>query len=119
MKKYILISSLSLVLLAPSIATAQFGDVDNYIKSLGTFINGTLIPLLLAIAFLVFIWGIFKYFFYSGSDEDSRSKGRQLILWSVIGFVLIASIWGIVNLLAAGIDLQDQQIGNLPNSPLQ
>ena len=119
MKKHLLVFSFTLVVvLLPAVAAAQFGDVDSYITSLAEFINRTIIPLLLAIAFLVFIYGIFLYFFYNSDNEESRGKGQKLILWSVIGFVLIASVWGIVNLLADGLDLKDTRIENLPDAPL-
>ena len=28
------------------------------------FINGTLVPLILALAFLVFVWGVFRFFIF-------------------------------------------------------
>jgi hypothetical protein len=62
-------------------------------------INNILIPLLFAVAFLVFIWGVFKYFILSGGDEDGQKAGRQLILWGLIGFFVMFSVWGLVNIL--------------------
>lgn len=62
-------------------------------------INGVLVPILIAIAFIVFLWGVFKYYIWGAEDESSRKSGHQLILWGVIGFVVIVSLWGIVNIV--------------------
>lgn len=88
----------------PVVAAAQnFGQIDTFFGKITGFINATLIPLVFALALLVFIYGMFNYFILGGASEDSREKGKQLIMWSVIGFVFMVSIWGIVNMLAGGI----------------
>lgn len=60
-------------------------------------VDGAIMPLLYAIAFIAFLIGIVRYFFYSG--EEARENGKQFILWGLIGFVVIFSVWGIVKLL--------------------
>ena len=118
MKK--LIGSLgSLTLFAvPLVSFAQFGDINSFIGDVSSFINGTLIPLIFAAALLFFIYGMFKYFIMGGDDEDSREKGKQLMLWAVIGFVAMVSIFGVVNLIAGGLGFSSQEnIQNIPNVP--
>ncbi|MEK7602134.1 MAG: hypothetical protein AAB472_01455 [Patescibacteria group bacterium] len=61
------------------------------------FVDSYVIPLLYAVAFLVFMFGAFRYFFTGG--EENREKGRAFLLWSIIGMVAIFSVWGVVNLL--------------------
>ncbi|MEK7510912.1 MAG: hypothetical protein AAB582_01610 [Patescibacteria group bacterium] len=70
------------------------GLVDGVIVPL--FDKGV-IPLLYAIAFIMFLVGIVRYFFFGG--EEAREKGKQLIIWGLIGFFVIFSVWGIVKLL--------------------
>ncbi len=60
-------------------------------------VDGVLMPFLYSIAFLVFIFGIVRFFFFGG--EENREKGKQFALWGLIGLVLLFSLWGIVNLL--------------------
>ena len=67
-----------------------------------SFLNGTVVPFLLAIAFLVFIWNVFRYFIVGGENEESQGQARSLALWGIGAFVIIVSIWGIVNLLVSG-----------------
>ena len=67
------------------------------------FINGVLVPFIFAIAFLVFVWGIFKYFILGGGEQASRDEGKQFMLYGIAGFVIMVSVWGIVNLLSSGL----------------
>ncbi len=62
-------------------------------------INTVIVPLIFALTFLVFIWGVISYFFIHGADEAKRSEGRQFIFWGVLGMVVLLSVWGFVNLL--------------------
>ena len=63
-------------------------------------INFVLVPLIFAVAFIAFLWGVARAYIISGGDESSREKGHQLILWGIIGFVVMVSLWGLVNVVA-------------------
>ena len=93
--------------------------IEAFVKNLVTFINSTIVPLVFAIAFLVFLWGIFKTFILGGADETKRSEGRQLMLYAIIGFLLMVSLWGIVNLVSSSLGLSQSFTGSLPKSPSQ
>ena len=101
MNKIIILGS-SLLLL-PLVTFAQFGKVDDFFNNVGTFINNVLIPLLFAFALLFFIYGMFRYFILGGANDDDREKGKKVMIWSIVGFVLAVSIWGIVNIISGGI----------------
>lgn len=81
----------------------------SYIVSLGGqityIINAILVPVLFAVAFIVFIFGVAKTYILSGGEPAERAKGHKLILWGFIGFFVMLSIWGIVNLLTNTIAL--------------
>jgi len=62
-------------------------------------INTVIVPAIFALAFLVFIWGVMKYFFIGGGDEKKRVEGRQFVLWGILGMVVLLSVWGFVNIL--------------------
>jgi len=118
MKKFGIYSLALLLVMVPALAFAQFGEVNDFLDDVSAFINGTLIPLVFAIALLVFIYGMFQYFILGGSDEDSRETGRRLMLWSIVGFVAMVSIFGIVNLVAGGLGFSEEEnIQNIPNVP--
>jgi len=109
----------SAVFLLPVIASAQyFGEVDTLFGNALGFINNILIPFLFTLALLVFVYGMFKFFILGGDNEEERGKGKQLLMWAIIGFVLMISIWGIVNMLSDGIfgDFNDR-VPDLPGTP--
>lgn len=92
---------------------AAAGEVDisrleAYAAGIRGIINGVLMPVLMAIAFIVFIWGVYKYFILGAADEKSRADGRQFVLSGVIGFAIILSMWGLVNIVVYTFGLVDQ-----------
>lgn len=63
-------------------------------------INNVLVPVLFAIAFIVFLYGIAKAYIFSGGDPAKVSEGHKLLLWGIIAFVVMISVWGLVNVVA-------------------
>ena len=61
-------------------------------------INTVIVPVIFALAFLVFIWGVFQFVVNAG-DETKRTEGRKFILWGLLGIVVLFSVWGFVNML--------------------
>src|SRR3989344_2209095 len=92
--------------------------ITPYSTGIINVINNLLVPVLMAIALIVFFWGVYKYFIYGADNETERETGRQFVLWGVIGFVIILSLWGLVNLvmgtfgLSAGTAPRFPTIGN-------
>jgi Type IV secretion system pilin len=91
-------------------------ELSNIGNALRTLIETVLVPLVIAIAFLVFIWGIFLYFIAGGSNDDSKAKGKSLMIYATLGFFFILAIWGIVNLLVdiTGVGNETYTGPNLP-----
>jgi hypothetical protein len=112
---------LPLFLLIPMVAGAQslgyfttgFADINNLIRSF-------LIPLLLSLALLLFIWGVIQYFILGAGDEGKRETGRSYMLYAIIGLVAIVAVWGIVNLLISILGITNTNIpggGSAPAIP--
>ena len=57
-----------------------------------------LIPLLIALGLLVFLWGMAKFILHA-EDEGKREEGRQLMMWGVIGLFVMVSFWGLTKIL--------------------
>lgn len=86
---------LSLAFLAPAFAHAA--SLKELTASIVTLVNTSVVPLIYALAFLLFIFGMVRFFFFGG--EENREKGKTFMLWGIIGFVVMFSVWGIVRLL--------------------
>jgi len=70
----------------------------------GVFVNifNVLVPVIFALAFLVFLWGVFQYLIFPG-NEERKTKGKQIILWGIIVFAVMVSVWGIVNVIYSSV----------------
>ncbi len=91
------------LLAAPLFASAagvNIGALTPYSNGIVNLINGVLVPVLFAIAFLYFIWGVYKYFILGADNETKRDEGRTFILYGLIGFVVILSVWGLVDIIS-------------------
>ena len=99
------------------LAAPNTSEVNSYASALLTFVNNMLVPLVFAVAFLMFLWGIFKAFIMGGADETKRSEGRQLMLYAVIGFLLMVSIWGIVNVFSKTLGFTGGETLTIPKAP--
>jgi hypothetical protein len=77
------------------------GPITCYLNQFIGFINNILVPVVFALAFLMFLWGIFNYYFAGekGDTSKTRDKGKDFILWGVVAFFVMLSVWGLVNLL--------------------
>lgn len=95
---------------------ANFDNLEVLLRALEGTINGVIVPAIFTVAFLVFLFGIFKTFILGAADEGKQKEGKTLMLYSLIGFVLMVSIWGIVNLFAVGLGLDDETNINLPQT---
>jgi len=111
-------------LLTPMLALAQFegstggdGGINTLFAGATDFIDSILIPLLLAVAFLLFVVGVAQFFFVTDDSGDAKKKGKTLMIWGVIAFVVIVSIWGIVLLISGGLGLQDGSLDGIPTTP--
>ena len=87
----------------------NFGDVGTFVINT---INNILVPVLFAVAFIVFIFGAFQAFILKGG-ENAAEKGKNLMLYGIIGFVVMLSVWGLVNLVVNTFPTNNA----LPNTP--
>jgi len=94
-----------LVLITPSITRADEGSLQGLIAGLSGFFNQVVIPFILGIAFLVFVFNVIRYFVYESDSEEGQENAKNVALYSIGAFIFILSFWGIVNLLSDGVGL--------------
>ena len=60
----------------------------------------TAMPVLVALALVLFMVGVVKYIYSEGEH-----KNRDLIMWSLIALFVMVSIWGILRILLNSLDI--------------
>src|SRR3990167_11527532 len=107
MKKKLIVLSGFVLGLAPVMALAQTGTVTNCSGTTLSTINGILckisqilgaiVPVLVALGVVYFVWGVISYMI--GGDEEAKKKGRDKIIYGIIGLAVIIGVWGLVSVL--------------------
>lgn len=69
--------------------------------------------LLIALAVIMFLFGVFR-FIVSESDTEKQS-GKEFILWGLVGLFVIVSVWGLVYILQSTFHIS----GNYDITPRQ
>lgn len=54
--------------------------------------------LFFAVAVAFFVYGVVK-FIASTNDSAEREKGKNFMVWAIVCFVVIVSIWGLVSFI--------------------
>lgn len=102
----------TLVIASPAFAQsfeANHDTVQGYIVSILQFINFILLPLLFSIALLFFLVNMARYFILKSDNDGEREKARMLALYGVGAFVILVSMWGIVNMFVSGLEIDDDR----------
>ncbi len=117
MKKNLIVLS-SLGFLVPLLSFAQStggqcistsNGIAWIICRVGEILN-TIIPILIVLGVVYFVWGVISYMI--GADEEQKSKGRNKIIFGIIGLVVIVGMWGLVRLVTSTFNI-DNQTGNI------
>jgi hypothetical protein len=129
MKKKLMIVSGFVLGLSPVIAFAQNVQTSNVsgcnptIQTFGDMlckisqILGAIIPVLIALGVVYFVWGVVQYVI--SSDEEAKTAGRNRIIFGIIGLAVIIGMWGLVNILTHTFGLTNSSNITLPTVPYQ
>jgi hypothetical protein len=89
---------LSLIALTPILTFAQARDFRGLVQIIIDLIK-SLVPLIVALTLLVFIWGIFQL--VRSNSEDSRKEAIAVITYGIISLFVMVSVWGLVSILTS------------------
>lgn len=103
----------------PVLALAQ-NSVEGIFEIIIRIINVYVIPLIIGLAVVWFLIGVFKYVMSAG-DEDAQTSGRSMMINGIIAIFVMVSVWGLVNLLGGTFRLGNSQgpAQPLPQIPRQ
>ena len=79
-----------------AVDTTAFAGV---IAPIVTTIVNPLIELAFAVAVVVFVWGVIQMIIHE-TDAQEHQKGKWSMLSGLIGIFIMASAWGIINIVA-------------------
>ena len=113
-------TSLTILILGlPAVSSASDSNLGDglpvFLDTVTQFIFGPLLVFILALAFIIFVWGVIKYFIFD--VESDKASAKSLMLWGIGGFVLILTLFGIVNLLVDFLGLADDTLKFMPRPP--
>ena len=71
--------------------------IESVITRIAVALN-RIIPFLLLLGTVIFLWGIVKYI-TAGGDEQKTKDARNLMVYGVMGLAVMIAVWGFVYLL--------------------
>ena len=105
MKKKLVILSGSVLGLMPMVAFAQqaldcanagSGNIQRILCTIGYLLN-LIVPVVITLGIVYFVWGVISYVI--AGDEEAKTKGRDRMIYGIIGLAVIVALWGLVNIL--------------------
>jgi len=74
--------------------------VYNLLNKIVALIIQPLIYLIMAVALAYFIWGAAQ-FILNADDAEARKKGKQHLLWGLVGFFIMVGVISILSVVTA------------------
>jgi hypothetical protein len=113
MKKFIIPA----LAFAPTLVFAQnLTGLDTLVQSIGRLVRLAL-PVVVGIALLAFFWGLAKFIFQQGNEEQ-KTEAKKIMIWAVVAFFVMVSVWGLVGFLQRAFGINPTSTpGQLPTVP--
>lgn len=97
MKKQLIKITSILTIFAPVSVFARATSFEALVNQLIGYIR-LLVPFIISLALLLFLWGIFKLVFTTGSDRDLE-EAKKFMFWGIVALFVMFSVWGLVQIL--------------------
>ena len=123
MKKKLIVLSSSVLSFLPFVALAQQstgcatvvpGTIQSIICKIGNILD-TIIPVLVVLGVVYFVWGVITYVI--SSDEEAKKSGRNRMIYGIIGLVVIVALWGLVGIVTKTFGLTGPASVSIPTVP--
>lgn len=101
----------------PVVALAQYGNLEQAFDSIIGLLNNYIVPLIVAIAGVYFMWGLIKYV-VNQNDEAERTAARNMMIYGIIVLFVMISVWSLVNILVGTFNTgSNNEVRDLPILP--
>ena len=97
MKKFLTFVFLAIIVASPQgvfAASRTFKDLANSFYN----ILGGLVPIIVALAIVAFLYGVQRYIL-AGASEEKIKEGRNMMIYGIIGIFVMVSVWGLVRIV--------------------
>ena len=98
-----------------STCSTNVQNIGDVICRIGSILN-SIIPVLIVLGVVYFVWGVVSY--VMASEEEAKKKGRDRMIYGIIGLVVIVGMWGLVSIVTNTFGLSNVTNVTLPTVPL-
>lgn len=96
---------LPITLYALPLITMAATDIEDIIDKIGGIFEA-IVPILMIVAFAIFLWGVVKFIF-AGGDEEKRKTAKHYIVYGLIGLFVMIAVWGIIRIVLSTFGVQE------------
>jgi uncharacterized membrane protein YidH (DUF202 family) len=91
------------------VTPVAYASIDTFVKKLNTYIFNPIIVFLVIVALAYFLYGILE--FIQGLDnETARDKGKQHIMWGLIGLFIMVSVFFLMRVILGSVGIDENEI---------
>lgn len=112
MKKILTLTALYAL---PLVAFAQTPTNLTGLISFAGDIANRLIPLLIAVALVVFFWGLVQYIW--GAQGEKPKQAKDIMVAGLLGLFVMVSVWGIIRIAQNTLGVGNQPPASIPQVP--
>ena len=105
----------ALAVFTPACLSTTPGTIEYILCRISSILN-TVVPVLIALGVVYFIWGVVQY--VMASEEEAKKKGRNRMIYGIIGLVVIVAMWGFVGIIQNSFGLSGTYQGAIPCVPI-
>jgi len=99
----------------PVLAFAQEQSASGLITKFGALLS-QLVPLLIGLAVVIFLFGVLRFIF-SGDNDEKRKSGAWFMAYGILGLFVMVSIWGLVSFLGESLGIEGGDVADIPGLP--
>ena len=92
----------------------ELGTIQSIICKIGNILD-IIIPILVVLGVVFFIWGVVT--FVIGNDEEAKKRGKDRMIYGIIGLVVIVAMWGLVGIVTKTFGLNGSANVSIPQIP--
>ncbi|KND48851.1 MAG: hypothetical protein AB200_00240 [Parcubacteria bacterium C7867-005] len=72
--------------------------ITEFLDKINQFVLNPIITLLFAVAFIVFLFGVFQ-FVKDAKDGDTKGEGKKKIMYGLFGMFIMFSAYGLIRIV--------------------